>query len=127
MPGRGVSISEACRQLKVSEKELRAMMHDGRLRYRRVSGVPGKPAHEVIRASDIEALQPPKPAAPALDSHTLRNSRMVGLVNGVKAYRRRWEFLRSWTGEDHCPPVPNEDPAKLRQCPWQALRRPHDE
>lgn len=115
MASKGVSISEACRQLGVSANALRAMMADGRLRYRRVNNGLGKPGHIVIRASDIAALLPPlsqqRPDVPALAQTTLQNSRMRNVVKAVRNKEKRAEFLRSWTGQDLRAPLPVNDAA----------------
>src|SRR5690242_12047889 len=63
MASKGVSIGQACRMLGVSADELRAMMADGRLRYRRINSRPGKPGHVVIHSGDVEAVLKPSSAA----------------------------------------------------------------
>jgi excisionase family DNA binding protein len=84
MASNGISIREACRLLGVAENELRAMMADGRLPYRRVNGMSGRRGRIVIRSTDIHALLRPSRAA------TLRSSRMRKLLKGIE----RDEFVR---------------------------------
>jgi hypothetical protein len=109
MATKGVSIGQACRLLGVSADELRAMMADGRLRYRRVNNRPGKPGHIVISSSDIDAVLKPSSAASVEDEPFLPNTRMREIVRGSNIMRRRTEFLQSWTGQDHRPAVPEPD------------------
>jgi Helix-turn-helix domain len=108
MATKGVSIGQACRLLGVSADELRAMMADGRLRYRRVNSRPGKPSHIVIRSSDIDAVLKRSSAA-SMEDALLPNTRMREIARGSNIMRRRTEFLQSWTGQDHRPAVPEPD------------------
>ncbi len=94
MAAHGVSIAMACRQLGVSEKELRAMLADGRLRYRQVNRGLGKRSHTIIDSDDIarvlfcavgrRASMPP-------------NTRMQSVF---RAPKRSYDILHSWTGQD---------------------------
>jgi excisionase family DNA binding protein len=119
MASRGVSIREACRYLGVPEKTLRAMMADGRLRYRRVNRGLGTPGHIVISAADIATLlAPSSPPATETDA-ALQNSRMRAVVKAIKKRGKRVEFLRSWTGQDLRTELPFNDsePGSFRrQC-----------
>jgi hypothetical protein len=100
MASKGVTISAACRWLGVSEKQLRTMMADGRLRYRRVNRRLGNSGHIVIDARDINALR-----FPEVVQMTRKNSRARAIYRAQKPT----EFLRSWTGQDHRPPSPPID------------------
>jgi hypothetical protein len=104
MAANGVSIGMACRQLGVSAKELRAMMADGRLRYRRVNGGLGKPSRIIIDSSDIARLLrrtmgPPSPTALATVAR-LRRMGIVASTASTKKEKRPYDILQSWTGED---------------------------
>lgn len=123
MASKGLSIGEACRQLGVPEKTLRAMMADGRLRYRRVNRGLGKPGHIVISAADIAALLASAPSSPPATgtyaAATLQNSRMRAVVKALKKLHKRVEFLQSWTGQDLQaePPSNESEPGSFpRQC-----------
>jgi hypothetical protein len=91
MASKGISIGEACRRLGVSEKELRAMMADRRLPYRRVNATSRAPGHIVIRPTDIDALLKPSRAAA-----TLRSSRMRTLQKGFE----RAQFVQPWPDQE---------------------------
>ncbi len=100
----GVSIGTACRQLSVSEKEVRAMMADGRLRYRRINGALGRPSHIIIDPSDIarEVLR----ARGGTSAATLNNTRLRAIFAALAAAalakkpKRSYDILHSWTGQD---------------------------
>jgi excisionase family DNA binding protein len=119
MASRGVSIRQACRQLGVPEKTLRAMMADGRLRYRRVNRGLGTPGHIVISAADIATLLAPSSPPAAETNVTLQNSRMRGVVKAINKRHKQAEILRSWTGQDlHAEPPSKESESGSfrRQC-----------
>jgi hypothetical protein len=91
MASNGISIAEACRRLGGSEKELRAMMADGRLPYRRVNGTSRTGGRIVIRSTDLDAL-----LKPSARSATLTSSRMRRLRKGIE----RSEFVQPGTDQD---------------------------
>ena len=119
MASRGVSIREACRHLGVPEKTLRAMMADGRLRYRRVNRGLGTPGHIVVSAADIAKLLVAS-SPPATETNaTVQNSRMGAVAKAIRKRGKRVEFLLSWTGEDLRvePPSNESEPDSFRrQC-----------
>jgi len=112
MASKGLTISAACRQLGISEKQLRAMMADGRLRYRQVNRGPGKSGHIVIDERDVAAA-PGRSKKPVMTFGGVlsRNTRLQAVARAVvradAREEKRTEFLRSWTGQDHLPPAPS--------------------
>jgi excisionase family DNA binding protein len=123
MASNGISIGEACRRLGVSEKELRAMMADGRLPYRRVNATSRTAGHVVIRPTDVDTLLKPSKA-----TATLRSPRMRELQKALE----RAQFVQAWTDQPllaTSPEIRNDSVGEAvafdRSCRFAERKGPH--